>query len=105
MLVRGGFSPVGRSLLSASGGEQAVEQTYDCPRMVDLQFVLGFEDRGARLALRVRGPGGRELEKTGTSTVTIDVPDASPGTWHYTVIPEHVPYANFPFTVTVGRKQ
>lgn len=105
MLVRGGFSPVERSLLSTSAANQSIEQTYECTRMVDLQFVLGFKDQGATLTLRVRGPGGREFEKSGSSTITIDVADAAPGTWRYWVLPQKVPYANFPFTVTVGQEQ
>jgi len=103
-LVRGGFSPVERNLLSVSTKEQAITQTYQCRRPCALQFVLGFEERGARLRLTVTAPDGRRTEQTGTSTVTIDVPHAAAGQWQYQVTPLKVPYQNFPFTLTVGEK-
>jgi hypothetical protein len=103
-MIQGGFSPVDRNLLSASGKEQAVSKTYECPGGRSLEFVLGFEDRGARLRLTVDGPDGTRLEKEGASTVVLDVPQAATGTWKYTVTPITVPYENFPFTVTVGEK-
>ncbi len=78
--------------------------TYECGGARSLQFVLGFEDRGARLRLSVAGPDGVRLEKEGTSTFTIEVPEAAAGKWHYTVTPVEVPYPNFPFSLTVGEK-
>ena len=45
-MVRGGFSPVERNLLSASGGRQKLAGTYECGGARSLQFVVGFEDRG-----------------------------------------------------------
>ena len=63
---------------------------------------LGFANQGARLRLSVRGPDGKAREQEGTSTLTVDVPDAAPGDWTYTVIALKVPYPNFPFTLTVG---
>jgi len=104
-LVRSGFSPVDRSLFSASPENPSLRQTYQCEGDVDLQFVLGFENRGAELSLVVEGPDGRRLERTGTSTFTLDVPDASAGQWKYTVTPVQVPYENFPFTLTIGSKR
>jgi hypothetical protein len=103
-MVRGGFSPTQRSLLSASSSDLSVVQRYECRATHDLQFVLGFEDRGARLQLSVTGPDGRPLTQAGRSTVTIDVPQAAPGTWVYKITPLAVPYANFPYTLTVGEK-
>lgn len=104
-MVRGGFSPVDRSLLSASPKDQSIARTYDNPGRRDLQFVLGFADRGAELRLAVVGPVGRREEKTGTSTLTIDVPRAAEGQWKYTITPVKVPNENFPFTLTVGEKR
>ncbi len=103
-MIRGGFSPVERNLLSASGSRQAITGTYECRGARSLQFVLGFEDRGARLRLSVAGPDGVLLEKTGTSKFAIDVPEAAAGKWQYTVTPVEVPYPNFPFSLTVGEK-
>ena len=68
-MVRGGFSPVERNLLSASSTEQSLTETYECRGGKSLQFVLGFEDRGARLRLtrdatrrRRHGNEGRRLD-------------------------------------------
>ena len=58
---------------------------------------------GAAAAERRRSHGVR-LEKEGTSTFTIEVPEAAAGKWHYTVTPVEVPYPNFPFSLTVGEK-
>ena len=103
-MIRGGFSPVERNLLSASGSRQAITGTYECRGARSLQFVLGFEDRGARLRLSVVRPDGAAAEKTGTSNFTIDVPEAAAGKWQYTVTPVEVPYPNFPFSFTVGEE-
>lgn len=103
-MIRGGFSPVERNLLSASPKEQAVAQTYECRSTQPLQFVLGFEPRGAELRLSVVAPDGARREESGTSTFTIGMPGA-PGQWKYTVTPLKVPYQNFPFTLTVGEKK
>ena len=56
-MVRGGFSPVDRNLLSASPRDQSVTRAYDNPGECDLQFVLGFKP-GAKLQLSVVGPDG-----------------------------------------------
>ena len=103
-MIEGGFSPTERNLLSASAGDQSVSRTYQCRRAGGLQFVLGFAARGARLRLSVAAPDGRRWEKTGSSTFTVDVPDATPGEWKYTITPIEVPYENFPFTLTVGEE-
>ena len=104
-MLKGGFSPVERNLLSASADDRSVTQTYDCSGVRHLQFVLGFENRGARLRLSVVGPDARRFQKTGTSTFTVDVSDAAAGAWKYTVTPLDVPYENFPFTLTIGEKE
>jgi hypothetical protein len=103
-MVQGGFSPQKQSLLSTSAGQPSVTKTYRCDKAGPLRFVLAFEDRGALLQLQVEGPDGRKFEKEGTSTVQIDVPDAKVGDWLYTITAKRVPFANFPFTFTVGQK-
>ena len=104
MMVKGGFSPAKKGLFSASAAEPSVTKTYSCTKAADLQFVLGFQSQGARLKLAVTGPDGRAREKQGTSTLTIDVPNAAVGEWQYTVTALDLPNENFPFTVTVGEK-
>lgn len=104
-LVRGGFSPKARNLLSASRGSEPVSETYRCRQSGTLQLVLGFEDQGARLRLSVLGPDGFRAEKTGSKTFSIEVPNAAAGKWQYTITPVEIPYQNFPFTLTIAEKQ
>ena len=104
-MIRGGFSPVERNLLSASPREQPLGETFQCRGAESLQFVLGFEDRGARLRLTVASPDGVRTEKEGDSTFTIEISPAAAGPWRYTVAPIRIPYPNFPFSVTVGEKR
>ncbi len=103
-MVRGGFSPVDRNLLSASGRQQTDIQVYNCRGRRHLQFVLGFANRGAELKLVVTDPAGKNYEKTGTSTVVIEISQAKKGKWKYSATAISVPYENFPFTLTVGEK-
>ena len=104
-MVRGGLSPQERNLLSASSGGQPVGDRYELAKAGRLQFALGFENQGARLKLEVAGPDGRKEEKSDTKTFTIDIPDAKPGAWSYTVTPLAVPYKDFPFTLTIGEER
>lgn len=104
-MLRGGFSPVARNLLSASVRQPAVVRSFPHDGHGALQFVLGFEDQGAELRLEVTAPDGRQWSKSGTSTLVIQVADAPAGTWQYKIEALRVPYANFPFTFSVGRKQ
>jgi hypothetical protein len=104
-LVRSGFSPVDRSLFSASPENPSLTQVYECEGGQTLQFVLGFEGRGAELELTVEGPDGSRFQESGTTTFRIEVPDVAKGEWRYTVRPVEVPYENFPFTLTIGEKR
>lgn len=99
-LVKGGFSPRKQNLLSASPESPSVTKVYSHETSGNLRFVLSFS--GARLRLDVRGPGGRGESRLGTSDLTIEIPDAPAGEWSYTVTAEEVPYANFPFSLTIG---
>lgn len=103
-MIAGGFSPASKNLLSASANSPSVTQTYHCKKPGPTQFVLGFENQGARLRLSVVGPGGEKFEKEGTSTITVDVPNAAAGEWSYTITAIKVPYPNFPFTLVIGQK-
>ncbi len=103
-MIQGGFWPKERSLLSASAGSQPVVQEYVMQRSGPLQFVLGFEPRGARLRLRVVGPNGAKYQQEGVQTFRIEVPNAAPGTWRCTITPVEIPFPNYPFTLTIGEK-
>lgn len=103
-LIKGGFSPSSKSLLSASAESPSVTRTYKCEKAGPLQFVLGFGDDGARLKLTIESPDGKKYEDVKDTTFLIDIPDAAIGEWKYTVTAEKVPYANFPFSLTIGAK-
>ena len=104
-MARGGFAQTKKNLFAASGNAETVTQAYDNKEVADLQFVLAFSDQGATLELRVQGPGGMDEKKRGTSTITIDAPQATVGEWKYTITAVSVPSENFPFTITVGKKR
>jgi hypothetical protein len=104
-MIQGGFSPKKSNLLSASGDDPEVKQTYQCKKPGRLRFELGFENRGARLRLTVVSPHGKKDEKEGGSTFAIEVPDAPAGHWEYTVRALQVPYQNFPFNLVVGESE
>ena len=70
-----------------------------------MRFALGFRNEGAKLRLHLRSPNGKQFTWEGESTAILDVPNAAPGEWTYTVTALHLPYENFPFTVTVGEKK
>jgi hypothetical protein len=101
-MIQGGFSPRKTNLLSASSGSQEIRQSYEHKQAGKLRFVLGFENRGARLRLSVFSPTGEQFDQEGTSTLTIDLANAPAGRWEYVVTALEVPYANFPFNLTVG---
>jgi hypothetical protein len=103
-MISGGFSPQKESLLSTSGEAQHVTSTYKNDKRRPLRFVLSFASQGARLALSVRGPNSETYQQEGASTFTVDVPDAAPGDWSYTVTPRKLPFPNFPFSLSVGGK-
>lgn len=103
-LVQGGFSPQERGILRPLSEKEEVTEAYECSRKAHLQFVLGFRDQGASLRLTIVGPDARRHERTDSKTFVVDVPNAAPGRWKYTITPIKVPYQNFPFTLTIGEK-
>jgi hypothetical protein len=101
-IAEGGLSPKQQNLLTASSNNPSVTQTYRSTKTGKLKFVLGFANRGARLKLTVVGPDGRTFEKEGTETFFHEVDNAPVGEWRYTVTALALPYANFPFKVTIA---
>lgn len=100
----GGLVAKGKSLLSASAADPSVTQVYKCTKAGPLRFVLGFEERGARIKLTVVSPAGQKHEREGTSTFQIDVPNAEVGDWKYTITALKMPHDNFPYSLTIGGK-
>jgi hypothetical protein len=104
-MAQGGFSATKKNLFAASKDAESVTQTYENQSQTDLQFVLAFPDQGATLELSVTGPDGATIRKQGSATITIDAPAAAAGSWTYSIKAIAVPSQNFPFTITVGKKQ
>lgn len=103
-MIKGGFSPRKRNLLSASSDAPSVTKTYSCKTRERLHFALAFENRGAKLELVVKSPSGKQYKKAGASTFAIEVSKPELGAWKYTVTAVKVPFENFPFTLTVYQK-
>jgi hypothetical protein len=101
-MITGGFSPGASRRLATSPDEPKVTQTYTHTKAGPLRFALGFANQGAKLRLTLVAPDGRTIEKEGSATFTIEVANAPAGEWRYTVTALHVPFPNFPFTLTVG---
>jgi hypothetical protein len=103
-IEEGGLSPTQSSLVSASmDNPRSEEKTYRNTKPGKLWFGLAFHpERNARLKLTVKGPDGKVKSYDDTEPFTIEYPNAPLGEWHYTVEALHLPYPNFPFTVTVA---
>ena len=104
-LIQGGFAPQKQNLLSATKENPQVTYTYQSTKKGKIRFVLGFDDRGAKLRLSVVSPAGKKSEHTGTSTFVIEETSAGPGAWQYTVTAIERPFDEFPFTVTVAESE
>jgi hypothetical protein len=104
-MAKGGFSATKKNLFAASKDTETVTQAYENRSLCDLQFVLAFPDQGATLELTITGPDGVTVRKQATATITIDVPAAAVGSWTYSIKAVKVPSENFPFTITIGKKE
>jgi hypothetical protein len=103
-MLKGGFSSAKQNLLSASAGSQSASSTYNNTAAGALKFVLAFENQGAKLRLEVVAPDGTKHVRDGVETIQLDIPAAPVGDYRYTITAVQVPFENFPFTITVGRK-
>lgn len=103
-LVKGGFKPVGNSMIGAATRSQAVTQTYRAAKAVTLKFSVGFETRGGTLKLTVVPPNGRKQEKQSSSSFDLEVECDQSGEWKYTIESIKSPSGDFPFTLTFGEK-
>lgn len=104
-LIQGGFAPQKQNLLSATKDNPQVTYKYRSTKAGKIRFVLGFEDRGAKLRLSVTSPTGQKKEGVGTSSFWIEETSAGPGDWQYTITAIERPYDEFPFTVTVAESE
>ena len=103
------FTASKESLFSTGSGGEDRWFSYDAHAGQELSFVLSWNETPgdkASLKLMVKTPSGQVLEETGeTPPVRVRVPAiAADGQYQYTVVPVKVPFANFPYVVTVGVK-
>ena len=77
---------------------------YAVPPSVNLKLFLNWRGRQATLQLSVYSPDGRLYRQIHSNTppVGVTVPNAQTGTWRYEVTGLAVPYANFPYVLTVA---
>jgi hypothetical protein len=102
-MFSGGFSPTKRSQISHSSDKDTVTKHYESDTSGPLRFALTFAGGGARLRLTLIAPNGQEYSKVVDSTIMIQATGAPAGKWSYTVDSIEVPYANFPFSVSIGK--
>lgn len=109
-LVTGSFETVltsavsleSTSLLSSVPGKSTERVTYRLTNPGRLKVALLF-NTGAHLRLVLKSPAGRDIPKEGPSTFELEVADAEPGEWTFTVSAIDVPYPHFPFRLVVFR--
>jgi hypothetical protein len=103
-LVKGGFNPVGGSILSASKSSPSVTKTYHNQKMGFLQFILSNTGSGGVFQLDVTGPDGEKQTRKGSSDLKIEFPQAAAGDWQYTITALKIPYENYPYSLSIGSK-
>ena len=100
-----GFFPKQEGLFAHNAGNPKITRSFQNKKVGPLQFAVGVQGQGARLKFTITAPAGQKFQKEITSTLAVEVTAAPAGEWLYSVEALEVPYANFPFTVTVGEKQ
>jgi hypothetical protein len=104
-LEEGGFTPKQSSLITMANDTPSVTKTYTIKKSGKARFQLSFNPGDVRLRLTIQSPDGKSASAEHSSSFSIEVPEASAGEWKYTVTAIKVPYANFPFRVTVGEEK
>ncbi len=100
------LSPSRSSLVTASDKKESITNKHQHARAGKLQFALGFSGgRGAKLALTVQGPDGKVAYHEDTAGFTIEIPNAMPGEWRYTITALELPHEHFAFQVGVAEQK
>lgn len=100
-----GFTPQRSNLLSTPKHDPSVSKKYESTQVADLRFALGFRNEGAKLRFNIKSPDGKEYTKDCEGSTIFEVPNAAAGTWTYTATSLHLPYENFPFTMSAAEKK
>jgi hypothetical protein len=101
-MVQAGFSPLNLQSLNVSAMKSTPDKTYRHEKG-GLQVGVGFNDLGAKLRLTLTGPDGKKIEHEDEGTFLVEVPNAAPGQWHYSVRAAAVPFEHFPLVLAVGK--
>ena len=85
-------------------GQSSPTYSYAVPPGVNLKIFLNWRGRQTTLQLSVYSPDGRLYRQMHSNIppVGVNVPSAQTGTWRYQVTGLTVPYANFPYVLTVA---
>jgi hypothetical protein len=78
-----------------------ISRLHDNKQVCALRFGLGFRGDGAKLRVSIKSPGGKQFTQDCEGTTILEVADAEPGEWRYTVTALDV-HANFAFLTAVG---
>ncbi len=100
-----GFTPQRSNLLSTPKSDPSISKEYQSKHVADLRFALGFRNEGAKIRFHVQSPDGKEFTKDCEGSTIFEVPNAAAGTWTYTATRLHLPYENFPFTMSAAEKK
>ena len=103
-MLSGGFSPVKQSQVNHAAGMDSITKKYQSASGDPLRFSLNFGGGGAMLRLTLVAPGGEKRDFETDETILVEATGAPAGEWLYTVTAVKVPYANFAYSVSIGRQ-
>ena len=92
------------TVASIDDGESSPIYSHIVPIGVNLRILLNWRGRETTLQLSVYSPDGGLYRQVHSNTppLGVTVPNAQAGTWQYQVTGLAVPYANFPYVLTVA---
>jgi hypothetical protein len=102
-MLSGGFSPVRQGQVNHATGLDSITKKYQSETGDPLRFSLNFGGTGATLRLTLVAPGGQKYENEASGTLLVEATGAPSGEWLYTVAAVKVPYANFAYSVSIGK--
>lgn len=92
------------TVASISLGESSPIYKYTVSAGVNVKIFLNWRGRQANLQLKVYSPDGRLCRQahSGSPPIGVSIPNAPAGVWQYQVTGLAVPYASFPYVLTVA---
>jgi hypothetical protein len=102
-MLAGGFSPIRKGQVNHSSGTDSITKKYLSETGDPLRFALTLAGNGAVFRLTLVAPGGKPYEIKVDRSVVIEATGAPAGEWLYSVTAVKVPYANFAYSVSIGK--